>query len=554
MARYRPLSDGLFEVETSAGRIPVPSTEAELQALGYVPDERTAFNPFQPESGGQTPIGDDRRLVSDALSPYQNQPTPPGPLPQLISPTTEQQKVEAKKAFDAAEAKKEAEADPFKPKTATIDLGEGPAPVDNRPRYATTKAKDVRGSFQVKKAKDIDPDDLEALDNARIDQKLAIQSRGDIEAARAERLGEVADRALAAQERQVGQEEIKLAQMRKEYARRQAIIDDERAEIDELKVDPDQVFSGDTGAIARVFAGISIIAGGALQGAKGLGSNPGLDAVTDAIDRNVQHQKEQIARRRQGLGGKETELERLMATYGNPEVAERELRNRQLALASAYAKRQTMNSSDDVRANVEASFADLDRQSAEERMAINQASQDDIVENWVHVLGRTFQVGGQAPVKEKDREIAVTLPGGGVKYARDPVQAREAQSRISAGAFIHDRLDELKAAVAKGRTDRLWWNENRGRIQATMVSVMAKAKEKDALGTLDAGVERLIEKGYGSPDAILAWDDATVGKLNANQSLIQKEIQNVIDYRLDNSPQSLTPGSSAKMFGKARRE
>ena len=59
MATYRPLSNGLYELDSSAGPIPVSATEDQLQAYGHTLDPGAlALN--DNGTGGQ---GKDRKSV-----------------------------------------------------------------------------------------------------------------------------------------------------------------------------------------------------------------------------------------------------------------------------------------------------------------------------------------------------------------------------------------------------------------------------------------------------------------------------------------------------------
>lgn len=469
MARYRPLSEGLFEVETSAGPMPLATTEEELQANGYEPADapprlppppgRLALNdgaggaPGAPETrsdvgpvmgpgsgAGGAPA---QRLDQDLFSGAPNAPELERPDERRTSVTKETQPISIGAGAEG-DARKAAG-----PRTKTVT-------VKGAPRGGGGKAGMVPVGQVVKKGKQVNPDLLEAESDAAINQRLAIQERGDRDAERAGRLGEAADSALAQQEKAISADEIKLEAQRKEYARRQAQIDAEREEVDKLEVDPDKVFSDNGGTFAKVLAGLSILAGGVLQGMHGMARNPGLDSIREAMDRNVADQKEKIARRRQGLSDQETELERLMTIYGNPEIAERELRNRQMALIEAYAKRTTQDSPDDVRANVQAALADFEAQRVQQRMAIDQAAQDDVTVQERYSSGGTGAGGG----------VPARLDGNGKKALGDIRAAKaslhrflathEAAGRpgvLTTGVFGSDASQELGAqaeALAPG--------------------------------------------------------------------------------------------------------
>jgi hypothetical protein len=464
MARYRPLSDGLFEVETSAGPMPLATTEEELQANGYEPADAPPRLPPPPGrlalndgAGGAPGALETRSDVGPLMGPGSGAGGAPAQrldqdlfrgapnAPELVRP--DERVTSVTKESRPIQVTGSREPEPAKgPRTKTVSVRTGPR------TGGSGKAGMVPVGQVVKKGKPVNPELLEAESDAAIDQRLAIQARGDRDAERAERLGEAADSALAQQEKAISADEIKLEAQRKEYARRQSTIDKERDAVDKLEVDPDKVFSDNGGTFAKVLAGLSILAGGALQGVNRMGSNPGLDAINQAIDRNIADQKEKIARRRQGVADKETELERLMTIYGNPEIAERELRSRQMALVNAYAKRATQDSPEDVQANVQAALADFEAQRVQQRMAIDQAAQDDVTIQERYSSGAAGGAAGGVPGKMDTNSKKALGDIQAAKSALERIRAthqREGKPGVlRTGLGASDASQELGAQVA----------------------------------------------------------------------------------------------------------
>lgn len=596
MARsYRAREDGLFEVEApGVGFMPVHWDEDELQAAGFEPDPgRTAFvgdTPQQPGPPAPPPEATDvptevpgavsyqdwqRQRIEDALGVRQPALNPAEQLraeeakarlrgapqgeagPELLQGASPSDLV-LPSDLQPNQTKGEGKGKATGPRTETYVPGGEASPegvtAASRPRYVTTKARDVKAAWRVDKGPQLDPENEEFRSEAEIDARIGMQEQADREERRAgERAEQYESRVLAPMERQVSADELRVERLRREYAARQAQIDEERKAVDALEVDPTRVFS-DKGAWASVLAGISIIAGGMLQGFQGRSNNPGLDAVNNAIDRDIQLQKDAIAKRERGLQAKETELERLTALYGSPEMAEAELRNRQMALAEAWAKHHVMKgAAEDVQLNLQKAFADRDLARVQERRELDQAFGDRVSEQWQHVPAQTVQVGGSRPINPKHRALAVVLPGGKVKYARSEVDARDARGKITAGMHLDGLLGNVQAMVERGKGDRLWWDENRGRIQANMTAIAATYKDSEKLGTFDAGVERLLAQGVGQPDAILNWDDATLAKIEENRRLTRKKIEGISAYELDDSPDAITPGAATRVRAESDR-
>jgi hypothetical protein len=590
---YRARDDGLFEVETPGlGYVPVHWGEDQLRAQGLEPlappEGRQAFvgdTPQAPSSAG----GQERPAVPESRADVSSGPgtmagdfsryleTPGGETPAEEFPASfkgSSQSPNVSRLFEGKSAsdlvleggrdkisegdkavdRKGPKTEAYRPGGAgSQNLSGGEGGGAGRARYATTKARDVRAAYRVDKGPQLDPENEALRSEAEIDTRLSMQERADREERRAlQNVEQYESRVLAPMQRQISTDELKLDRMRQEYAKRQEQIDREREAVDKLEVNPNEVFEGREWA--AVLAGLSILAGGALQGFQGRGDNPGLTAVNNAIDRSVQLQKDKIARRREGLAGKETALEKLMATYGNPEMAEAELRNRMSSLAEAWAKRHLMQgAAEDVQANLQQAFNERDLARVEERRQLDQAFGDRVSEQWQHVPAQTYQVGGQRPIPKEARNQAVVFPGGKVKYARGTGAAEKLQKTVADNAAMSGLLGDVVALVERGKGDRLWWDENRGRIQAVMTDVAAKYKSANELGTYDNGVAQLIDKGVGQPDSILGWDDAMVAKLRENQRLNQKNIETVDSYHTDDDWRTVTPGAGSRFQAESDR-
>lgn len=249
------------------------------------------------------------------------------------------------------------------------------------------RAQDVRVGQTIREG--ASSADLAGLDKAENQARAAGENAA---------LGHAANQAGSASEQayQLGKQNIEEAAairaqerrnvaMRADYEQRQAQIDRERASIDNSQVNPDRLFQN-KGNWARALAGVQVLAGGLLMGLQKRGSNPGLDAINGAIDRDVQEQKESLARRRQGLAGRESELERLTKIYGNPAAAEAELRDRKRALIQAYATQSAGNAgAAELPDTLKATFAQWNAEAAEGQAQRKAQLGDQVVSQYKRV-------------------------------------------------------------------------------------------------------------------------------------------------------------------------
>lgn len=453
MATYRDLGDGTYEVDTPAGPLRTALGPDELGWAGYA----AAPPPVDPMEGATASYGSEYGVGSllDA-PPVAPQAPPDAPTEQpgtaqapgvaalvqgsqgpLQTPSTRQAQAAASAAFDAASGKPRL---PDGAQEIELNIGPGGAaggglvgPDPDRPRYHTTKAQDVRASFQVQKGdEELRDETVDQLAELNIDDKLRMQEQADREEERGRRRSEMFQRDVVTPlERDEIEQRRRVQAIRTETAKRLGDIQREREAIDKLEIDPGKVYEGQEWTRALAF--LSILAGGALQGMRG-GSNPGLDGMNQVINRSIETQKENYQRRLQGLSARETEFERLMRIYGDPQLAEEELRNRHEALAAAYAKKFAMDvGTEDVKANLAAGMADLDRGLIQKRLELDQQLSDKVVENYQHVPGRTVQVGGRRPESPEARGRRVNIDGtpGYVLRSGDASKIQDANDQLS---------------------------------------------------------------------------------------------------------------------------
>lgn len=581
MARgYRARDDGLFEVETPGlGFVPVHWGEDQLRAQGLEPmappEGRLAFvgdtpqAPSAPAAGGQARTqAPESRLdagkpstVAGEFSRYLETPggfTPAEEYPanfrdDLGATPGVRELLKDKKPSDLIlegatdklpekappTGKSGPKTEPYRPGGGGQMAAGGGGP--GRPRYHTSKARDQRVAYRVDKGPQLDPENEELRSEAEIDTRLAMQKEADREEQRAgERVEQFENRVLAPLEKQISADEIKLDRMRQDYAKRQREIDDERAAIDKLEVDPNRLFA-ERGAWASVLAGISILAGGALQGLQGRGDNPGLTAVNNAIDRDIQLQKDQYARRREGLQAKETAFERLVEKYGNPEMAEAELRNRQSSLAEAWAKHHMMKgASEDVQLNLQKAFNERDLARVEERRQLDQAFGDKISEQWQHIPAQTTQVGGARALKPEQRERKVRIDG-----REGFVVAANAREKVQESVNTFDHLDQMLAEYQALATDpELGPNDRKKALGALKERLGPSMAVLQGQGAMSEGERANVDNGLGSPEDMVNITDAKA-RVDATRRFFRTKRDGIVSSQVYQDPDATTPWQGA---------
>lgn len=454
MATYRALDDGSYEVDTPAGPLRTALSPEQLQWAGYAPP------PIDPMAGAVAdaspapgmPSGLNLRVAQEQQAADVPAPSPaaegaggaPGGGAFNVNPNSGAgtQSSTENALPDTPMSATNTDGTPKEPRlpegTKEIELNVGArAPGDpdaDRPRYASTKARDQRTSFQIQKGNEKllgETDD--ELTNQAARKKARLQMQADTDEERGRKSSEMYQRDIVQPlEREEIEQRKRVQWINTETTKRLDELKRSREAIDKLEVNPDQIYEGKEWARALAF--LSIIAGGALQGKNGGGVNPGLQGMNDVINRSIEVQKENYRRKQEGHAAKETEFERLMKVYGDPRLAEEELRNRHEALAAAYAKKFAMDvGTEDVKANLAEAMADVDRGVVDDRLKLNQQLSDKVVENYSYIPAQTYQVGGRRPESAEARARRVNIDGtsGYVLRPGDAPKIQEANDQLS---------------------------------------------------------------------------------------------------------------------------
>ncbi len=432
---------------------------------------------------------------------------------------------------------------------APDDLGlpGGAEPQREQPRFARIKGGDRLASYTLQRGA---PGEFVAGaigaegESATADKRAlgaTLSYEADQNRAESALLGEQ----IAHEKQLVNEGRSRLHGVRSRVATEEAAIAKERELAESLEQDPHHYWA-DKSMGAKIISAISILAGGIRAGIAG-GENQALKRLDQLIAEDMGLHRAKIDARRRGAQVRETALDKLIARM-DPDLAEKELEARQLGIQNKILLKFARDTQDpQLIAKTEALVARREAEKFDRYNEIMATRGDRIVEQHVNVPDQFVQVGGQRPIKPEHRTLAVTLPGGGVKFGRSEVDARAARKKITAASYLSNRLGEVADLVERGKQDRAWWAQNRGRIEALMADVAGSYKEAKELGTLDAGVERLLEKAAGDPAAILSFDEKSVAKLRENQRLQTATVNNIVNYELDDDPASITaPGLSAR--------
>lgn len=565
MARaYRARPDGLFEVETpGVGFMPVHWGEDQLRGNGFIPYQGATADDFpdmQATGGGgvgNVPEPAPRNVTdvprevpgatgaggapSTGIAPGAWDPSMGGAPPQSMPNTGAEGQPSDVKAQTPTppEARAPAtgrEAIKTKPLSQAGRRGPG-ADGSSAPRFGSTKARDIRAGFRVEKGPQVSPETQADLDASYGAQDIAAMDQADREQVRAKRDADFfGDKIVKPLERQVSVQELKAERVRQDFEKRQGEIDKERKEVDAMEVNPRQIW--DDAPWAMALAAVSMLAGGALSGWQGGGPNQGADLIQRAMDMNVEAQKNKIANRREGLRDKETELERLTKIYGSPEMAEEELRSRQEALITAWAKHNVMkDAAEDVQANLQSYFAEKDLERAKEREQRDVTFGDKVTEEWRYQPAQTVQVGGRRPLKPDERKRKVRIDGQEGFVVSDS-QQRPVQEAADGLGFIVEQLGEYSRIAA----DTSLGPEEKKKALASMKrNIGTTGSVLQGQGAMAVEEIKGLDETLGTPEDMIGATENDLARINATRNFYQGKRQRLIQSNVYADPDANQP-------------
>jgi hypothetical protein len=561
---YAPRPDGLNDVVLDDGtRVPSSLSVDQLRAMGHAPIPMPQGNPFGglPPNAVAGPGGNpDETLIANTFqaqqAPQQSGPFPGGRL--AIAPGTqliEQPTPTGKPRPDFASGVQQiqAEAPQANPQAAParrelVPLsGGGPqqgSPYTYAPpgqgRAVKLKGGDVRASFVRQPGEEVGDDvksDLLNNDPEQADLN-AVENYDEREQQRID-----VTKQLQSQQQQVDQATARRSQIDQMLQQKQQLIDQRDAEAERLTPQTAREVWEDKPALARVFAGLAMVLGGALQGLQGRATNPGLDMINQSIRDEVNDQR---ARYEAALKKGQTvrnDYSQALTLYGTPEAASLDLEMRRNALAAKLIQNQGESITNRDRQQAAFQTADQMRQQrAELKLKLNDLEKGKILqENWVNVPDRYATVGGAPKIPKEARERLVRMPDGNYGFVRASEARDKVQGKLTAGADILNGLQKLKSLsdTANLHTDL----KARAEYEAIAADTLPLVNVAAGQGAISKGDQDNVEKLLGSPGAVLTDNGARLEQaIRAQQSRLNSTIRDNVHA----DPDALYPYTSAR--------
>lgn len=346
------------------------------------------------------------------------------------------------------------------------------------------------------------------------------------------------DQERQAQARQKAMEQA-AAEREAEMQERISDFDSSVKAMSQASIDPDRFWSSrSTGQ--KVAGIISVALGGFLQGARG-GSNPGLDILNQAIDRDIKAQEFEFFSRKNQAEGKQTAFAMAMQKYQSVDAAKAMARAASIDAAQAQiGQMRALYAGTDAANRADMALAGLEREKQQQiqqgvrflpsqvvqqgpvfidpRTGIQYTNKEaqgfsekfDAAENKREEIG--LQTAGdviketakvKADGEQKAKALTVTLPNGDTVRARGESQA----TALTELAVSMDRAKALAAEAKRIRAAGAWRADPKARaqleqVQADLVTQFGVQNKLGALSDADmqlavSGTADLFKFGPG---------------------------------------------------------
>lgn len=311
-------------------------------------------------------------------------------------------------------------------------------------------------------------------------------------------------------------EEAAAAAMAKRQQERDAELDKQMTEyervVDETaKFKPKDFFEDNS----KITAGIAIMLGALGQGISGKGSNMGLDAVNQEIERHGAREKAKYEQLRDKTQGAQTTYGMLVTRLGSQEKADAAMYAIGVKIAQdKVAAIAQASKSDIIKAEAVRVQAELDQKANESMLSVA----DRVTQNTA--ISTTTQRETNKPA-----DVSLTIPGVGQAYDKEGAQL--VRKEKTAVEKINGSLNQLlMISKLDGKSISV---KNKADAEVLVGTLVGQLRESiTGPGAMSDGDRALLEKLVANPTNIFSLDDVSRAKLMKIKDTVNKGFQSTL--------------------------
>lgn len=296
----------------------------------------------------------------------------------------------------------------------------------------------------------------------------------------AKRLGQEADSAKAQRQKTEIDRDAQIAKLKK--------MDDE---FSKMTIDPNRFWATRT-TEQKIWAAIGI--GLSAYGAKAGGGNKALEVINSAIDKDIDMQKAQIELKKQQIGVSRSVLSDMLDVLKDKDAAENMAKSAMIQQVNLQIATSTARTNSEIaKANGMKLMGELEQKRQE---YLSKALSNDALDRQV-AANAALESGRDVPLIQSTKDISRYLTKDsiraqipGVGWAHDATTRKDVIDKKSAVDSINANIDRLIQLRKKVGIEVNPFSAERAQANVLRQDILMKIKQAEALGALDAGVDR----------------------------------------------------------------
>lgn len=276
----------------------------------------------------------------------------------------------------------------------------------------------------------------------------------------------------------------------------------------------------------KLLAGISVILGGISQGKGETKTNPGIDYVNNAIDKDLESQKEMIGRKKEAFAMQDSLLGRMYTRYGNWEQAELAAKN--AALEGVQRKLDiatSQYSSPLIQAKANLANKEIENQKQVNKLKFQLLAQTNL--NSPLAVGTGAEIPNDpsilARLPKEASDSKVRLPNGNYGIATTPKAAEDLRAYLDETSTISDGIEKLRQYANLGSR---FSPEDRAKAEAERLSLMQVMDKALINQRITRETKDVFDKLLKNPVAMFGLPSQTKASYDALQNAMANETQN----------------------------
>jgi hypothetical protein len=260
------------------------------------------------------------------------------------------------------------------------------------------------------------------------------------------------------------------------------------------------------GTMSKMMGALSIIMGARYQGMTGR-NNPGLDLINQTIAQEIADQRAKYEAAKDKVGMANNDYAKAMQLYGDPNVAEADLYNRNLTLAANIAQNHWKRAENEgeYAKQKEVAQALMEQAAAKKQEAFTLLNGQVLQE----VYKREEQkVSGLLDEKQLARQVYI--PGYGYGFVTNVAQQKDIQDRATYAGNAIDLIAEMRSHMPKngGPVTDLG---DRKAIKALKVRVLAALSKAEGQGIVTEADAKNAKDVLADENALFTRGDEALG-------------------------------------------